>query len=428
MNIYPDAIFIGAINYDYIFQIDKQHSNNSLKKQIETGPEALRWDKRNGSFDIKIQDMYENFTFISKQIGGSAYLALKAFKAADPSLKAAYVGACGHPTQMDIDRKINFNEKDFKNIDNKEWFFSYYNNKESDDKYALGRACVLLKSDSTRDNIVIDPGINDLLLKLIKNKELNGRSFTDFLTKSRWIHITSFSDFDVFQGMINYIKEAKLLNPFLRISCDLGSEYTGVKRHELISKGIFDVFDFIFLNNDEKNNLIVNPSTSKRKQNNNLKKLFQQNNLRNQQILVTKYENRYELYNMVDDHIQIKKFWQQRLSKNDIVNDTGAGDFFAGGFIAGILSNKLLSHQPAPIEVGSIVAKERLKANLVDTACANITPRVNKYIKELFKDDELNIGQYIRIKWDKVKNAWIFSVIVSFIIGIITGIIVQWYF
>lgn len=426
MNIYPDAIFIGAINYDYIFQIDEKKPRLPINKEIEKGHEALRWDKSNGSFDVKIQDMYENYVFKSKQIGGSAYLALKAFKATDPDLKVAYVGTCGYPTQMDIHRKLNFTEKDFENIDNDEWFFNYFNSDEKiDNKYTIGRSCVLLKSDSTRDHIVIDPEINDILLQLIQEREAGGNNFTEFLSKSRWIHITSFSDFVVFEGIIEYIKAAKLLNPFLKVSCDLGSEYTKYKRHELISKCIFNVFDFIFLNNDEKNNLIVNPSNSKLKQNSNLKKLFQQNNFSSQQILVTKYGNRYELYNMIDDHIQVKRFWQEKLNINDIVNDTGAGDFFAGGFIAGILSNKLLSHQPAPIEVGSIAAKERLKVNLVDTACSNITPNVNKYIRELFKDDELNIGQYIKIKWDKVKTAWIFSVIVSFIIGIVTGIIVQ---
>ena len=243
--MYPDAIFIGAINYDYIFQGNASNGKIFVFHGLEEGDEALRWERNNGSFDVKIQEMYENYDFKSKQIGGSAYLALRAFKAFDNNLKAAYVGVCGTPSQLDINRGINFNEKAFEMIDNKEWFFNFYNT-ESDGDYIVGRSCVLLDKNSTRGSIVIDPCVNDKLLELIKEKEEEGEDFTDFLSKSRWIHITSLADFNSFLELIDYIKKAKIINPFLKISCDLGSEYTKYKRNELIKNRVFEVFDFIF--------------------------------------------------------------------------------------------------------------------------------------------------------------------------------------
>ena len=49
------------------------------------------------------------------------------------------------------------------------------------------------------------------------------------------------------------------------------------------------------------------------------------------------------------------------MRENKIRNDTGAGDAFAGGFIASMLSPRLLVHQPMPIQVGAISAMARMK-------------------------------------------------------------------
>lgn len=100
-----------------------------------------------------------------------------------------------------------------------------------------------------------------------------------------------------------------------------------------------------------------------------------------QQILVVKHENRYELYKKVDGKIKVKTFWQQELESKAIVNDTGAGNFFAGGYIGGMMSNKFLGHQPMPIDIGSIVAKERLKAKTIDEACNIARNSVEYYMK-----------------------------------------------
>ena len=142
------------------------------------------------------------------------------------------------------------------------------------------------------------------------------------------------------------------------------------------------------------------------------------------QSAVVKQKNKYELYNNINGQISVIRFWQQKLTASSIVNDTGAGDFFAGGFIGGMLSAKFLPHQPMPIDLGSIVAKERLKSNSIEDACKKANSEVDKYMKEIYQNEELNIGQLIKIKWEKVKNAWIFSIIVSFILGIITTLIV----
>lgn len=81
----------------------------------------------------------------------------------------------------------------------------------------------------------------------------------------------------------------------------------------------------------------------------------------------------------------MKIFWHQELELDAIVNDTGAGDFFAGGFIGGMLSNKFLAHQPMPIDIGSIAAKERLKVDTIDEACNNAMISIDRYMKQVFE-------------------------------------------
>lgn len=379
--IYPDAIFIGAINYDYIFQGKEKITQHV----IENGEERLRWDKSNGKFDDIIQSMYKNFNIKSRQLGGSAYLALRAFKTVDRSLKAAYVGVCGSLTKKDLERGGNIGDQDFSMIDNKEWFFDFHNGCSEDSTDIVGRSYVLLNENATRKSIMIDPGINDKLLSFIKKEEEKGKNFTEFLSRTRWIHITSLSAIDDFFEIINYIKEAKRNNPFLKISADFGNEYTSEKRLRLIDERVFEIFDFIFLSNKEKENLMVNPFGEKERIRDNFDLLFQANRLSEQQILVIKHENRYELYKKMSGKIRMKTFWQQELEATAIVNDTGAGDFFAGGFIGGMLSDKFLAHQPMPIDIGSIVAKERLKTDAIDEACNNARNSVEYYMKQIFE-------------------------------------------
>lgn len=382
--IYPDAIFIGAINYDYIFQ----GKEKTIQHVIENGEERLRWDKSNGEFDDKIQSMYENFNVKSRQLGGSAYLALRAFKTVDRSLKSAYVGICGNLTKKDLKRGSIIEDQDFRMIDNQDWFFDFHNHYSENESDIVGRSYVLLDENATRKSIMIDPGINDKLVSFIKKEEETGKNFTEFLSKTRWIHITSLSAIDDFLEIINYIREAKRNNPFLKISADLGDEYTSEKRLRLIDERVFEVFDFIFLSNKEKENLMVNPFGEKKRIRDNFDLLFQANKLNEQQILVIKHENRYELYKKMNGRIRVKTFGQQELEATAIVNDTGAGDFFAGGFIGGMLSDKFLAHQPMPIDIGSIVAKERLKTNTIDEACNNASRRINDYMKQIFEMDD----------------------------------------
>lgn len=75
-------------------------------------------------------------------------------------------------------------------------------------------------------------------------------------------------------------------------------------------------------------------------------------------IIIIKKKSSSVLLSLIDNRPFIRTYYHKRLSFTRILNDTGAGDAFAGGFIATLLSPYMLSHQPAPIHLATIAARE----------------------------------------------------------------------
>jgi pyridoxal/pyridoxine/pyridoxamine kinase len=88
------------------------------------------------------------------------------------------------------------------------------------------------------------------------------------------------------------------------------------------------------------------------------------------QAVIVKEENRHVLINFVDGVPYyrdmgggiITEYWHKKLGRFDIKNDTGTGDAFAGGVIAGILSPTTLSYNRVPVDIGSSLARSVLQS------------------------------------------------------------------
>ena len=133
------------------------------------------------------------------------------------------------------------------------------------------------------------------------------------------------------------------------------------------------------------------------------------------QIIIIKGKSCNILLSLINNDPFIRTYHHKKLAFTRILNDTGAGDAFAGGFIAGMLSPQMLSHQPAPIQLASIIANERLKSiewpiNLKEVA--------NNFFCKNMKNERLNRTQKIKINLEVFKNP-----AVDFILGIVTGLI-----
>lgn len=98
----------------------------------------------------------------------------------------------------------------------------------------------------TRNWIDINTGVNSKLQEFIVNKEKQegDNAFVEYLSKSKWIHMSS--DFNQFQFLVQKVREAKEINPMLRVSVDPGVEYT--KDYKLGLRDVFSIADYVFLN------------------------------------------------------------------------------------------------------------------------------------------------------------------------------------
>lgn len=400
---YLDIIGIGAINYDYIFFCKKLSEKKT--KLPESGQEYLNVNRKSIYEDIEKMRYTTEHT---NQICGSSFFALKTAHAISPELKLSYVGVCGKPTKKELDSGFNLDvREEFSFLSNTEWLFF--------DDGEPGIALVRMVK-GTRNWIDIDPGVNSKLESYIRDKEnKDGKdSFIEYLSKSKWIHISSLSDFQQFCFIIQRVKEAKKINPLLKISIDPGYEYT--KEYKLELREAFSVADYVFLNKNEFDNLIGDGSLSEKNKYNVLSSAFNNYHMSNSQVIIIKNKSRQILISFKNGEILVSSFCNKKLWLRRIKNDTGAGDAFAGGFMASMLSTRLLVHQPMPIRVGSITAVARMKCR--DDPFLSIANDTKAYMDKIRKEEASNLKQKYRLLIASIKKQ-----ITTFIVGIITGVI-----
>lgn len=76
--------------------------------------------------------------------------------------------------------------------------------------------------------------------------------------------------------------------------------------------------------------------------------------------LIVKYEDKHELLSFENGTLKSRVLPHMKLETSQMNNDTGAGDSFAGGFIRGMLDNRLNADIAGPIALGVLAAKGRM--------------------------------------------------------------------
>lgn len=406
---YVDVIGIGAINYDYMFPCKKI---NKIDSYPEDGEENI--GVPNEVVEDEISELYitgkKNY---STQIGGSALLALKTIKAIDKNISIGFVGVCGllndfdkhYGKSLDLKSELSF-------INDQEWLFYTNDDTQINNRY-IGKAAIKLNKSNTRGNINISLGANDLIIDLIKEEETKGKSLADYLAQAKWIHVSSLSRFEQFEEIMKYVIKAKEKNRFLKISIDPGDKYTKKKRNEL-QKYIKEV-DYVFLNNKEFHNLIINEDLPNNDKYTKLSTYFNSPYAVKTKAFIIKRKSQHILVDFVNRKPYV--YYHKSLPFYKINNDTGAGDCFAGGFIAGLLSDKLISQQPAPISLGVLAAKARMTSITNSSVYETIEKDSENFFRKKYKNGEINRRQRIKL---------FFQSHVDFVIGFITSLIITY--
>lgn len=217
-------------------------------------------------------------------------------------------------------------------------------------------------------------------------------------------------------GKLSYVFKAKEKNRFLRISIDPGFQYTDEKKFEL--QPYLKFADYVFLSKREYENLIINKDLSDNQKYIKLAAYFNDPENVNTKVFIVKYKNKHELIDFVNGIPYVH--FHKKISYFQIYNDTGAGDCFAGGFIAGLLSDKLIAQQPAAIELGVLASKTRMLSS--DNT-------------EVYSSIELQSKSFFLRKYENgrnsLKNKTIFFIkshyksVLTFIGGAITSFIIS---
>ena len=140
---------------------------------------------------------------------------------------------------------------------------------------------------------------------------------------------------------------------------DPGFEYTSLRRERLMP--LVSNTDYIFLNKSEKRNLGLN-ERSARPLYRNLREYFTAINPSPDRTLIIKHDDRHELLRFLDNKCHIRTIRHQKLYQYQLNNDTGAGDSFAGGFISGMLDERINNDIAGPIQLGVLAAKGRMRS------------------------------------------------------------------
>jgi len=407
-----DIIGIGAINFDFIFNSDPG-KDLGKPQAIERGTEGL-----STVINIECVERMILQNGCTTQIGGSALLTIKTISSLNIGLRTAYVGCYGTPDKLEKLAGFPDNiDEEFAYISNRDWLF------KTNDK--PGRAIVKLHKGK-RLSIDISPGANNKLKEKIIEKEKSifedgttNTLFVQFLSNSKWIHLTSLADIEQFKFIIEKLKEAKTINPLLKISIDPGYEYT--KSHSHTLKEIFSVADFIFLNENEFNNIAGSNEFDFKTKVDILKNIVAKANTKDTLVFIQKGISKNMLLNFINGRPFSRSFWHPKLSHMRIYNDTGAGDVFAGGVIAGVLSPHLLTHQPASIKLGAILAAIRLKSKNFPEKELSIA--YNHFIENNLKNESTNYNSRTKAFWEK----W-GKYLTGFFIGLLTSSIVSLFF
>ena len=365
-----DIIAIGAINYDCIFFCDKVHRINEPAAYGEV-QEKFGYSREDITRQI---DLLKDEAEYRISVGGSSFNSLRTAREIDKKILLGFVGVSGTPHETEISLGFDPDPHNaFTFLNDQSWLFF--------EEEAPGLSCVqVMKADGNRGDIAIVPGANNLLKECIirKEQECGEGSFAQYLSRSKWIHVSSLADFDAFLFIVEHLKKAKQLNPLLQISFDPGFQYTKENKAQL--REMIDLTDFLFLSQSEFDNLTEKNAHPGWKDKALIEELYKYSGESPRRVIVIKDKANNVLYRYRNNRVKRLKFRHEQLSDSRILNDTGAGDAFAGGFICGNISDRMQLHHPVPMELGARAAIARMEE--LGDPYGNIHSVTNHFLKE----------------------------------------------
>jgi sugar/nucleoside kinase (ribokinase family) len=302
-----DLAFIGALNVDHVISItvlQDDHVEQILQKYFNRNGE-----RQTSESDIKSALEELKRYPVLQQLSGSSFIALHAARALDLNLTLACMGVEGATganlpsfsdwlDRREINRRLVFQNKDKR-----------------------AASCIALTYQGQR-SLLTYPGAN------VDAGHFFSESYErilDFLAHCRRVHITSFFDEvspTIISGLVSDLRE---LSPLTDISLDPGLRWISTRRDYVIS--LMGLVDTAFLNPAEFTALFGDRDVIPQIEN-----VFCSNGCLKRIFL--KQPDRTSLFAQIDRAVLVHDIPHVRLEDQMIIDDTGAGDVFAGTLLA----------------------------------------------------------------------------------------------
>ena len=347
-----DIVGIGALNIDYIKAMPWKLSNNTLHiLHQDFAPGCEEWVSNE---DI-IQRIHEIGTteFDYTGPGGSAFNTIRCIAQMNLGFSLGYIGIAGTSSN-----KCDLRAHITKNAIDPTYIFDS-NNPTS--------KCISLYWPRERARgLRTSPGVDKELEVKLSDPKLQ-EDIAHYLANAKWVHLTSFMNQEVLAQVTQILKNAKRENSSLIISFDPGSEYC--RNPTLQVKEAMNLSDYLFLNWNEFCQLSGFTNKRKAKTGEQPEKegamhIFSTLQCTEATIIV-KSSRSIRFFQSLQGKVISRRYWQVPLLPHEIVDDTGAGDVFAAGFIG----TSLIPALSFDMKTAMLLCTRLVKAKLGFTGC-----------------------------------------------------------
>ncbi len=310
-----DIVGLGAINLDFIVDSTQIQKINPRDKEYRLA-NFEQGIERGVSREV-VQDALERLQDLSPKIspGGSALNTVAAAASTSAPINVGYVGVCGRSPDPGFDFADWFSVL---GIDT-----TYVHMSEE-----ISGVCASYTQGSERSMLTCD-GANGGIHNFIAE---NYAAILTYLSGARWVHLTALADHRDPTTIAALLHELKSQVPSVMISIDPGALWSPLDRSEAVNS-ILKVVDLVFANTREFDLLTsrmphisdLDAATHFFRSRANLRTV----------VLLKRYDHIKAFSRIGPDVIERVYANTVILPNSEIVDDTGAGDVFAGGMICG---------------------------------------------------------------------------------------------